>query len=257
MSPYSVSQLAQISGVSVRTLHHYDEIGLLKPALKADNGYRYYGREELLRLQQILFHRELDFPLEEIRRVLDAPGFDKARALREHRKKLKENAKRFQRLVRTIDETLATLEGDAEMTEKAMYKGFDPAKQEAYEKQLVDRYGDKMQGEIDAAKQKMSGWKQADFDAMTAEIEAIEGAMAKALTDGLPVDSEAVTALMRRHHAWVAKSWKKPPPAAAYAGLAQLYLDTPEFQARYEARQVGLCEYLAAAIKSFAERELK
>ena len=142
------------------------------------------------------------------------------------------------------------------MTDKAMYKGFDPARQEAYEKQMVDRYGDRMQGEIDAAKQKMSGWKQSDFDAMTTEVEAIEGAMAKALVDGLPVDSAAVTALMRRHHVWVGKSWRKPPTADAFAGLAQLYLDTPDFQARYEGKQAGLTEYMAAAIKSFAAREL-
>ena len=78
VSGHTVKQVARLSGVSVRTLHHYDEIGLLKPACVGANGYRYYGREELLRLQQILFHRELGFSLEEIGRTLDAKGFDKA-----------------------------------------------------------------------------------------------------------------------------------------------------------------------------------
>src|SRR3981189_3367262 len=110
---YTVSQVARLSGVSVRTLHHYDEIGLLKPASVGANGYRYYGREELLRLQQILFHRELGFSLEEIGRTLDAKGFDKVAALKAHRQKLEAATRRYRRLMRTIDETLAALEGDA------------------------------------------------------------------------------------------------------------------------------------------------
>ena len=80
MSGYTVKQVAKLSGVSVRTLHHYDEIGLLEPAAVGGNGYRYYGREELLRLQQILFHRELGIPLDQIGRLLDAPGFDRIAA---------------------------------------------------------------------------------------------------------------------------------------------------------------------------------
>lgn len=256
MSGHTVKQVAKLSGVSVRTLHHYDEIGLLKPACVGENGYRYYGCEELLRLQQILFHRELDFSLEEIRRVLDAPGFDRTAALRAHRQKLASDARRYRRLVRTIDETLAALEGDAKMEDKAMYRGFDPEKQAGYEKELVEKHGPAMQTHIDDAKAGMAGWKQSDFDAMQAEADAIEAGMAKALTDGLPIDSGAVTALMRRQHAWIGKSWNRPAPAAAFAGLGQMYLDHPDFRARYEGRQPGLTEYMAEAMRSFAEREL-
>ena len=90
MSAYTVKQVAELSGVSIRALHHYDEIGLLKSAYVGTNGYRYYGRDELLRLQQILFHRELGFPLEEIRRVLSAVDFDRVAALRAHRARLME-----------------------------------------------------------------------------------------------------------------------------------------------------------------------
>ena len=88
MSDYTVKHVAKLPGVSVRTLHHYDGIGLLKPGTVGANGYRYYGRDELLRLQQILFHRELGFPLAEIARVLDAPDLDRAAALRRHRERL-------------------------------------------------------------------------------------------------------------------------------------------------------------------------
>ena len=256
MSGHTVKQVARLSGVSVRTLHHYDEIGLLKPACVGANGYRYYGREELLRLQQILFHRELGFSLEEIGRTLDAAGFDKVAALKAHRAKLEAETKRYRRLMRTIDETLATLKGEATMEEKAMYRGFDPEKQAGYEKELVEKHGPAMQGHIDTAKQGMAGWKQADFDAMQAEAEAIEAGMAKALVDGLPADSAAVTALMRRQHAWIGKSWNKPAPAAAFTGLGQMYVDDPRFRERYDSRQAGLAEYMAAGMKAYAQSEL-
>lgn len=256
MSGHTVKQVARVSGVSVRTLHHYDEIGLLKPASVGENGYRYYGREELLRLQQILFHRELGFSLEEIGRVLEAKGFDRVAALKAHRAKLEAETRRYRQLVRTIDQTLAALEGDAKMQGKAMYRGFDPEKQAGYEKELVEAHGPQMQGHIDAAKAGMAGWKQADFDAMQAEAEAIEAGMAKALAEGLPADSAAVTGLMRRQHAWLVRSWSRPAPAAAFAGLGQTYVADPRFRDRYDSRQAGLAEYMAAAMRSFADREL-
>jgi DNA-binding transcriptional MerR regulator len=256
VSGHTVKQVAKLSGVSVRALHHYDEIGLLKPACVGANGYRYYGREELLRLQQILFHRELGLPLEDIRRLLDAPGFDRVAALKAHRAKLAADARRYRRLVRTIDETLAALEGATTMDDKAMYRGFDPKKQAEYEAWLVERYGEKMQARLDQAKAGMKDWKQADFDRMSAEVEAIEADFAKALTDGLPADSGAVRAVVGRQHAWIARSWSHVPTAEAFAGLARLYLDHPDFRARYEARQAGLTDFICEAMQRFAEKEL-
>jgi MerR family transcriptional regulator, thiopeptide resistance regulator len=253
---HTVKQVARLSGVSVRTLHHYDEVGLLKPASIGENGYRYYGQDELLRLQQILFHRELGFSLEEIGRVLDAEGFDRVAALKAHRVRLEAQARRYRQLMRTIDTTLAALQGDAKMDDKAMYRGFDPEKQAGYEKELVEKHGPDMQEHIEQAKAGMAGWKQADYDAMQAEAEAIEAAMAKALVDGLPVDSGAVTALMRRQQAWISKGWNRQAPAQALVGLGQMYLDDPRFRERYDGRQAGLAEYMAAAMRSFAEREL-
>jgi DNA-binding transcriptional MerR regulator len=256
VSGYTVKQVAKLSGVSVRALHHYDEVGLLKPAQVGQNGYRYYGKEELLRLQQILFHRELGFALEEIKQVLDAPGFDRLAALKAHRARLAADARRYRRLVKTIDQTLAALEGATKMDDKAMYKGFPAAKQAEYEDWLVDRYGGDMRKQIDDSKARMKGWTQSDFDAGLAEIEAVEAGVAKAMAEGLPPDSDTVMALMRRHHAWVAKAWPKPPTRAAYIGLSGLYNEHPDFRARYENRAAGLTEYLQSAMKAFAEKAL-
>src|SRR3569833_3100298 len=120
----TVRQVAKLSGVSVRALHHYDEIGLLKPASVGRNRYRYYGQDELLRLQQILLHRELDIPLNEIGAILDDPGFDQLEALRQQRERLVSEAKRYARLVRTIDRTIASLNGAETMRNAELYKGF-------------------------------------------------------------------------------------------------------------------------------------
>lgn len=256
MSRYTVRQVAKMSGVSVRTLHHYDQIGLLKPASVGENGYRYYGREELLRLQQILFHRELEFPLEAIRAVLAAPDFDRKAALRRHRERLDAEARRYRRLLRTLDDTLAALEGETDMNDKTLYQGFAPEKQAEHEAWLVDRYGTQARAEIDHGKAMMKGWKADDFQDFKAEIEAIEAGLAKAMTDGLPPDSAPVTAIMRRHHTVVARTWKSPPTREAFTGLAAIYGDHPDFRSRYEDRARGLLEYIQAAMAGFAETEL-
>ena len=256
MTQHTVKQVAKLSGVSVRTLHHYDEIGLLKPAAIGANGYRYYGREELLRLQQILFHRELRLPLEAIRAVLDDPHFDRAAALSAHRKALEGETRRLKQLVRTIDQTLAALKGESEMDDKQMYMGFPPEKQAEYESWLVERYGGDMQGHIDDAKTKMKTWTGGDFTALQAEAAELESHMARAMAGGLPASSAAVRALMKRHHAWVGRSWKSPPSREAFIGLGDLYLENPDFKARYEAIAPGLTEYYATAMKAFAETSL-
>ena len=256
MSRYTVRQVAKMSGVSVRTLHHYDQIGLLKPASVGENGYRYYGHEELLRLQQILFHRELEFPLEAIRAVLAAPDFDRKAALRRHRTRLDAEARRYRRLLRTLDDTLAALEGETDMTDKDLYQGFAPEKQAEYEAWLVDRHGPAMQDQIDHAKGQMKSWKADDFASFKAEGETIEVDLARALADGLPSNSAAVMAIMRRHHSYVARTWKAPPTREAFLGLAQMYGEHPDFRSHYEDRAAGLLEYVQAAMGAFAETKL-
>ena len=256
MSGYTVRQVAKLSGVSVRTLHHYDEIGLLKPDSVGAIGYRYYGHADLLRLQQILLHRELGFPLDEIRQVLDAPDFDRVAALKAHRTRLAAQSRRYRQLVRTIDTTLAALEGETAMDDKAIYRGFPPEKQAEYEAWLVDRYGPDMRGRIDETKRKLAELAPAQVRDMAAEGKAVEDDLVRAFGQALPADSGAVQGLMRRHHAWVSHAWNRPAPAQAFAGLGQMYLDHPDMRARYEARGAGMTEWLAEAMRVFAEREL-
>ena len=255
MTRHTVKQLAKVSGVSVRALHHYDEIGLLKPAFLGENRYRYYGKEELLRLQQILLHRELGIPLREIAHILDRPGFDRLGALTEQRARLEAEAKRYRQLLRTIDRTIAELKGDCAMKSADLYKGFSPEKQEEYEAWLVERYGGDMRAHIDYSKAKLKSMSKVDQDARTAEMAELETALADALRHKVDANSAALEPLIARHRDWVGFMWSRPCSPKAYAGLADLYLSHPDFKARYEGIEPGFAEYLATAMRAHADRQ--
>lgn len=254
MQRYTVKQLAKLSGVSIRTLHHYDQIGLLKPARLGNNRYRYYEEPEVLRLQQILFHRELGFSLQEIAALLDRPGFDRLEALRSHRARLEREAQRYAELVRTIDRTIADLNGERTMRHTELFKGFSPEKQAGYEQWLIERYGDHMRERIDASKRKLTSLTDAEKARLLEELAQIEADLAEACRRQLPSDSAALDGALARHRDWVGVMWSRPCPPDAYAGLADLYLLHPDFRARYETLAPGFTEYLAAAMKAHATR---
>lgn len=121
---YTVNQLAQAAGVSVRALHYYDTIDLLKPATRSRAGYRYYGRKELLKLQQILFYKQLGFTLEEIRNVFDVPNFDLLTALETHRKEFLSRSEELKKLLQTVDLTIEALKENKEFSPEQIYSGF-------------------------------------------------------------------------------------------------------------------------------------
>jgi DNA-binding transcriptional MerR regulator len=256
MKTYTVAELARLAGVSVRALHHYDEIGLLKPAHIGQNRYRYYGPEELLRLQQILIHRELGIPLAEIGAILDAPGFDRLAALAQQREALAEEAKRYAQLVRTIDRTIEKLKGDRAMKDADLYKGVvSPEKRAEYERWLVDRYGPSMIGDIARSRKGYAAMGEADKQAAMAELKAVEQGLADAMRLGIAATSTDLDPLLSRMRDWTALMWNKPCPPEAFAGLADLHLGHPDFVARYEAIAEGFSDWHAAAMKAWAERQ--
>jgi MerR family transcriptional regulator, thiopeptide resistance regulator len=254
MKMLTVKQVAKASGVSVRALHHYDEIGLLKPASIGTNRYRYYGREELLRLQQILIHRELGIPLLEIAAILDDPRFDRLATLKGQREKLEAEAKRYAELVRTIDRTIASLNGDHAMKTADLYKGISPEKQAEYEKWLIEKYGGDMPDRIAVSKKKYESLTDAEKARLNDELLEVESAWADAMKNGVPADSKSLDPLLKRHRAWVGAMWNKPCPPEAYAGLADLHLGHPDFVSRYDAIAEGFSDYHAASMKAYAAR---
>jgi DNA-binding transcriptional MerR regulator len=138
---YQVKELARVANVSVRTLHYYDEIGLLRPSQRSGSGYRKYDQSDLLRLQQILLRRELGLPLEEIRRGLDDPGFDQRQTLLAQREQLRARARHTAAMLQAVERALALLDSpptEAEMDPKQLFDGFDPAQ---YEAEAEQRWG--------------------------------------------------------------------------------------------------------------------
>jgi DNA-binding transcriptional MerR regulator len=254
MATYTVKQLARLSGVSVRTLHHYDEIGLLEPAFIGENRYRYYGREELLRLQDILFHRELGVPLAVIGRLLAGETRDRLTILAEHRTMLAERIERSRQLLTTIDRTIAELEGDGPMQDKELYQGFSPEKQAEYEDWLVNRYGDGMRERIEASKTKLKALGPNEMAARMAEGEAAGAALAEVFRQGISAEDPTNDPLLARHHAWIAAMWDKACPPQAYAGLANMYLEHPDFRANLDRAGAGFTDWLATAMKAYADR---
>jgi DNA-binding transcriptional MerR regulator len=250
---YTVKTLAKASGVSVRTLHYYDEIGLLKPAFYGENHYRYYETEQLLTLQQVLFFRELDIPLNEIQEILSRDNFDKVEALFSHKHILKQKLNRMQMLIKTIDITIAHLKGKMIMNDIEMYEGFDLNKQQEYEKYLLDQ-GILTEKEVHESWKNVKYWKKEDWEKFHQEGDALNKALALAIKANFLPESTEVQSLIRRHYEWVKCFWT--PTKTSYVGLGEMYLAYPDFRQYYDAYHPKLANYLVAGMKLFAEREL-
>lgn len=245
-----VGELARLSGVTVRTLHHYDAIGLLRPTHVQANGYRTYGRAELLRLQEILFYRAFGLSLAEIRDVLDDEAGALAR-LTAHRARLAAQVTRTQDLLDTLDRTIATLKGDDTMTDANLYAPFSPAKQADYEAWLIAAYGEGMVDKIAASRSAVVNMPKGTAGAMR-DLEEIESALVTSYEVGLAPDDKALVPELDRHRALIAGLWGRPCPPDAYAGLARMYEAHPDFVARYERLAPRFSRWLPDAMRAYA-----
>lgn len=258
MNRYTVKQLARISGVSVRTLHYYDEIGLLKPAEVGANSYRYYGRHELLRLQHILLHRELGLPLDSIAALLDASDGNRINRLREYRQQLVQRISHHHDLIATVDRTIAALEAGNDMNASNLYQGFSAEKQAEHEEWLVNRHAvddrsrQYMRENIARSRDQVAGFSKEEFTARMQRLSTLEGALAGHCRNGTPAGDAALAPLLDEHRDWVAGMWGRPCSPGAYAGLADLYESHPDFRARYEQLASGFADYLPTAMRAYS-----
>ncbi|WP_062386076.1 MerR family transcriptional regulator [Demequina iriomotensis] len=241
-----IASVARATGLTSRTLRHYDAIGLLPPAWTAHDGRRRYGEAELLRLQHILVLRELGVPLETIARIVDTDDAQVTAALmREHHTALLAERDRFAALAATVERSLTRIEKGLPMTADDMFEGFDHA---AYEPEARERWGD------DAVARSNAAWKRLAPDgqrAHLAEHEAIAEALARLATADADPAAAEVQALVARHHAWVSLFWT--PGREAYAGLGRMYVDDPRFRATYDKNGDGTAALLRDAIAIHAE----
>ena len=247
---YTVNKLSKIAGVSPRTLRYYDGIGLLTPARKAISEYRVYGRKEVDRLQQILFYRELGIELNDIKAILDAPGYDRAAALKAHRVKILAEKSRLDALLLNLDKTIAEMEGENIMTDKEKFEGFKQSLIEENEK----KYGPEIREKYGDAAVEASYGKIRKMDARAyARAQELEEKILKGLREAMETGDpagEKSQETARLHKEWLCMYWDHYS-GEAHAGLAQMYVQDERFRAYYDKIAPGAAEFLRDAISLF------
>ncbi|MBO3698295.1 MerR family transcriptional regulator [Fabibacter sp. E12] len=245
-----MKQLSVLAGVSIRTLHHYDDIGLLKPAARSDKGYRFYRREELFRLQQIMFYKTIGYGLEEIKEILDNENFDLITALRSHKKVLKDRAVHLKKLMTTIDKTINELKDKEGMiTDKEMYEGFQPEEVESIKKETIERWPDEApQVEERIRNMSKQAWKETKQEA-----EEINLWLANLIHK--PVDHIDVQKVIKLHFDHLNKFYEVSEER--YRGLAEMYLQDDRFKAHYESVKPGLAAFLNKGIHQFCDNGME
>jgi DNA-binding transcriptional MerR regulator len=243
---YTVGDLAKLAHISVRALHHYDEIGLLAPSGRSQAGYRLYTDRDLERLQQVLFFRELGFALEDIRRILSDPGFDRKKALVAQRALLVEKAERFGAMVALVDKALDALKKGNIMDKNEMFEGLGE-----YEQEAKTRWGGS--AEYTESARRTKRYTKEDWKTIRAEWDATLEGFAQALAAGVaPTDPHAMDAAERaRLHI---DRWFYPCSHEMHAALGGMYVTDARFADNYERKAAGLAQFVCDAIRANAAR---
>ncbi len=249
---YTVKELARLTGLTPRTLRYYDGIGLLRPGRSRENDSRLYGPEEVDRLQQILLYRALGLPLEEIRRILDEPDFDRAGALREHLGRLRERRREVEQLICTVRATLESIEGGTSMTDQEKFTGMKQQvireNEAAYGQEIREKYGDTA---VDAHNRRISAMPQQEWEQMKREEEGYKAALRRAAEAGDPSGADAREAV-RLHAAWLAHYWpENAVTPQAHAAMTAMYTQDPRFAAYYEDIVPGGAVFLDKAVSAY------
>lgn len=244
---YTVKQLADLAGVSVRTLHHYDAIGLLKPERVADNGYRQYGLDHVALLQQIMFFRELDFELEQIKRIIYSPSYVAESALEDHKQLLQMERKRLNNLIKTIDTTLDTMQQQQQHEELAdQFEAFEKKNITEYKEELAQKYDPEL---IQQSQQRVAKWTRQQKAEVLAEGKAIVQAIADAMSTGS--DSQVVQQQIALYHQHMNRFYDCS--LEIFRGLGEMYIQDPRFTQYYEDVAPGLAQFMHDAMQHYAE----
>ncbi|HTR30910.1 MAG TPA: MerR family transcriptional regulator [Puia sp.] len=253
---YSVKQLAGLAGVSVRTLHVYDEMGLLKPSIRTDAGYRQYGESELLRLQQILFYKELDLPLKQIAEILDDPGFDLVEALEGHRIALTARRDRLETLLKTIEATIDHLKNKTMSNFEKLYEGMPREEAAALRQEAIDNWGENAIRKSEVA---LMGMGKDRLERLKADQKDIMRRL-RSLRQADPYD-EPVQTQIGRHYEMIRAFWglsgDEPVKAKAYKGLGDLYVSDDRYLAEDGKPDPEFAAFMRSAMGFFADSRLE
>ena len=244
---YTVQKLAKLAGISPRTIRYYDEIGILKPARINSSGYRIYGLEEVNLLQQILFYREFDVNLEDIKNIITSPSYNVNTALKEHREKLLQKRKQLDLLINNIDRTIASSEGSINMSDKDKFNGFKEKmvadNEKKYGKEIREQYGEEIINKSNVKLMNMTEEQYDDFKSLEKEIMTT---LAEAFKTGDPA-SDLAQNVAELHKKWISYSWNKYSKEA-HRGLAEMYIQDERFTAYYDKEQIGMAKFLRDSI---------
>jgi DNA-binding transcriptional MerR regulator len=245
---YTVKQLSELAHVSVRTLHYYDEIGLLNPSKTGANGYRYYDDAALFRLQQVLFYREIGLELLQIKAILDSDDFDLAAALRSHRQVLHERVTRLQSLICTVDATLEHVEGESEMSKKKLFEGFSEEEQKQYEREARLQYGP---DNVNESVKRWNSYTKTQQEAIQREGGQVYLDLVDAIKTDKAPDSADVRAILTRWHNHIHYFYE--PTLEILRGLGETYNTDARFIAFFDRFHPDLAPYLQTSIAHYVD----
>lgn len=243
----TVSEVSELSGVTVRALHHYDQIGLLSPTERSEAGYRLYSYPDLSRLQEILIWRALRFPLAEIQAMLDDPAYDRVTALERQRELIAQELDRLAAVGQAIDAAIEAQVNGTQLEETDMFNGFDPRK---YEDETRQRWGHTETYRDSATRTATYG--ENEWAEIRAEADAIVQEFVALLTAGEPATGEAACAVAERHRQHISR-WFYDCTPIMHRGLGEMYVADERFTQHYEEQAVGLARYVHDAIVANAE----
>ena len=247
----NVGEVAALAGVTVRTLHHYDRIGLLSPSERTPAGYRRYTASDLDRLHQVLVYRELGFPLEEVATLLDDPAADPAAHLRRQHRLLRERIDRTQAMVAAVEKEMEARAMGISLTPEERFEIFGEGFSEEYQAEAEQRWGDT---EAWAQSQRRTAaYTKDDWLRIKAEGADVEQRFAEALRSGVPAGSEQAMDVAEEHRQHIGR-WFYDCPPEMHAGLGRMYVEDERFTAHYEEIAPGLAQYVSTAVQANAAR---
>jgi len=244
-----VGTIARLAGVTVRTLHHYDAIGLVMPGGRSEAGHRRYRRADVARLQEVLFFRELGLSLEQIREIVGLPTYHRAEALERHRALLERKMVRLRAMLDAVDAALEAEREGTTMSQEEMlevFGDFDPAQ---YAAETRQRWGDTEA--YRESSRRTARYGKADWQQIGREADEINQAFIALMEAGVPADSPQARAVAERHRAHISR-WFYDCPQEIHRGLGEMYEADPRFTANLDKARPGLAAYMAAAIAANA-----
>jgi MerR family transcriptional regulator, thiopeptide resistance regulator len=247
----NVGEVAALAGITVRTLHHYDRIGLLTPSQRTVTGYRRYTPADLDRLHRVLVYRELGFSLEEVATLLDAPDADPAAHLRRQHRLLRERIERTQAMVAAVEKEMEAQQMGISLTPEERFEIFGEHDPEQYEAEVEQRWGD-----TDAYRQsqrRTAAYTKEDWLRIKAEAADVERRFAEAMAAGVPADDARAMDIAEEHRQHIGR-WFYDCPPAMHAGLGRMYVEDERFAATYERIAAGLAQYVSTAVQANAAR---